>query len=263
MTIRERRSPVTAVDTMLDYPALAPGRFNLDRQNSLDRLAFKISIQVPLEEAAKRTEDPELLYWLSCAYNGMERYSEVCEAVIARHEAKGEWDRLRLLQRQLSGLLIAISSLVEKRPEKPCGAFKAREMNRVISEVKALVETDLGVSLSLVSESEESTYSDAFLILQACAAAGSEFARRHYDGSAPSIPPDPVPVRVRLTHDDILDFCREEPRSAYEIMKRLGYRDKKTVRKYLRPLLKNGWLLRTVPDKPNSRSQRYITARSA
>ena len=72
-----------------------------------------------------------------------------------------------------------------------------------------------------------------------------------------------MPVRVRLTHDDILDFCREEPRSAYEIMKRLGYRDKKTVRKYLRPLLKNGWLLRTVPDKPNSRSQRYITARSA
>jgi hypothetical protein len=42
----------------------------------------------------------------------------------------------------------------------------------------------------------------------------------------------------------------------------LGYKDKKTVRKYLNPLLDRGLLARTVPDKPNSRNQRYITARN-
>ena len=42
----------------------------------------------------------------------------------------------------------------------------------------------------------------------------------------------------------------------------LGYKDKKTIRKYLNPLLKEGLLLRTVPDRPNSRNQKYITARN-
>ena len=41
----------------------------------------------------------------------------------------------------------------------------------------------------------------------------------------------------------------------------LCYRDKKTIRKYLDPLPAAGRLARTVPDKLNSRSQKYITAR--
>ena len=42
----------------------------------------------------------------------------------------------------------------------------------------------------------------------------------------------------------------------------LGYKDKKTIRKYLNPLLKEGLLARTVPDRPNSRNQKYLTARN-
>ncbi len=42
----------------------------------------------------------------------------------------------------------------------------------------------------------------------------------------------------------------------------LGYKDKKTIRKYLNPLLKEGLLLLTVPDRPNSRNQKYLTARN-
>ena len=42
----------------------------------------------------------------------------------------------------------------------------------------------------------------------------------------------------------------------------LGYKDKKTTRKYLNPLLRAGLLARTVPDKPNSRNQKYLTARN-
>jgi hypothetical protein len=51
-------------------------------------------------------------------------------------------------------------------------------------------------------------------------------------------------------------------RMALEIGAYLGYKDKKTTRKYLNPLLKEGLLGRTVPDKPNSRNQRYLTARN-
>ena len=41
----------------------------------------------------------------------------------------------------------------------------------------------------------------------------------------------------------------------------LCYRDKKTIRKYLDPLTAAGRLVRTVPDRPGSRNQKYITAR--
>ena len=51
-------------------------------------------------------------------------------------------------------------------------------------------------------------------------------------------------------------------RMALELGAYLGYKDKKTTRKYLNPLMKEGLLGRTVPDKPNSRNQRYLTARN-
>ena len=57
-------------------------------------------------------------------------------------------------------------------------------------------------------------------------------------------------------------YCTDEPKSVLQIGEMLGYKDKKTVRKYLNPLLDRGLLVRTVPDRPNSRNQRYITARN-
>ena len=42
-------------------------------------------------------------------------------------------------------------------------------------------------------------------------------------------------------------------------MNELGYKDKKTVRKYLDPLVKQGRIAMTIPDKPTSRNQKYIT----
>ena len=56
----------------------------------------------------------------------------------------------------------------------------------------------------------------------------------------------------------ILDIC-VEPKGIVEIMSDLGYKDKKTVRKYLDPLVEQGRIAMTVPEKPTSRNQKYVT----
>ena len=56
----------------------------------------------------------------------------------------------------------------------------------------------------------------------------------------------------------ILKFCAEA-KNIQEIMEYLGYRDKKTMRKYLTPLLQQGRISMTILDKPNSKNRKYIT----
>ena len=52
---------------------------------------------------------------------------------------------------------------------------------------------------------------------------------------------------------------RDEAISANEIMRRLKIKSKETLRKtYLNPALDNGLIKMTLPDKPNSKNQRYI-----
>ena len=56
---------------------------------------------------------------------------------------------------------------------------------------------------------------------------------------------------------DVMDF--EVPYSAATIMKMLGIKSRETFRKnYLDPALGLGLVIRTIPDKPNSKNQRYI-----
>lgn len=55
----------------------------------------------------------------------------------------------------------------------------------------------------------------------------------------------------------VLEFCRT-PRKASEIQRLLGLRHRETfVNNHLRPLLEAGWIERTIPDKPQSRLQKY------
>ena len=61
------------------------------------------------------------------------------------------------------------------------------------------------------------------------------------------------------TQDKILEFCKI-PRSKNEITAFLGYKDAKNIAKnHLKPLIQAGKLVMTVPDKPNSKNQKYIT----
>ena len=63
-------------------------------------------------------------------------------------------------------------------------------------------------------------------------------------------------------YDKILAFCAT-PHSKIEITEHCGYKNTKNfTQKYLRPLLDSGILKMTIPDKPNSRNQRYITIRN-
>ena len=59
----------------------------------------------------------------------------------------------------------------------------------------------------------------------------------------------------------ILDFC-QEPRSKAEIQKHLDIRSERYVRqKLIIPLLEEGRLVRTIPEKPSSPKQRYIATK--
>lgn len=59
----------------------------------------------------------------------------------------------------------------------------------------------------------------------------------------------------------VIAFCHE-PRTAKEIMAELGLRHWKTFQaNYLMPLLDAGIIERTIPDKPNSRLQKYRLAK--
>ena len=69
------------------------------------------------------------------------------------------------------------------------------------------------------------------------------------------------------THDDIgikiLTFC-SKPHSKSEIAEHCGYKNTKNfTQKYLRPLLNDGTLKMTLPDKPKSKNQKYVTKNPA
>lgn len=56
----------------------------------------------------------------------------------------------------------------------------------------------------------------------------------------------------------ILDFCKQ-PHSRSEIMERCELKNKNHfIKAYLKPLLESGRLKMTIPDKPNSRNQKYV-----
>ena len=75
---------------------------------------------------------------------------------------------------------------------------------------------------------------------------------------APSVTPSDIYIGVNDTGKRILEFC-EEPKGSREILEYLNLKDIKSLREQIKKLLDQGRLARTVPDKPNSRNQKYIT----
>ena len=54
-------------------------------------------------------------------------------------------------------------------------------MNRVLEPLKTLMEQDMGIELSLISEENEQTYSDVSLLIRMYLDLGASFAWRHYN----------------------------------------------------------------------------------
>ena len=231
------------------------------RGDSILRLSMMAAVELCLETIIDRANDEEVLYYAANGLYALACLYDCSEAVIARHEAGRKWDFFRLLHRQLAGLALEMGVLAARMPEAPCNSCKAQLLNRVLGPLKERMEEDMGVVLSLVSDEGQHTYSDVSLLLRTYLDVSAAYVQRHYNGNPPVIPPVPPDWASRLVQDQILMFCREEPKTILQIGALLGYRDKKTIRKYLNPLLSEGLLARTVPDKPNSRNQRYITAR--
>ena len=68
----------------------------------------------------------------------------------------------------------------------------------------------------------------------------------------------PGPSRDQVTAQ-VLNFC-QEPRKSSELMELIGLKHWKTFQaNYLKPLLQQGLLAMTIPEKPTSSKQRYVT----
>ena len=64
-------------------------------------------------------------------------------------------------------------------------------------------------------------------------------------------------TKLNDTLNDVIDFC-STPRSMTEIMEHLGLKHRYNVKhRYIDPLIEGGFLVMTIPEKPNSRSQKY------
>ena len=68
-----------------------------------------------------------------------------------------------------------------------------------------------------------------------------------------------VGIDLRDTHFQLLELCRK-PNKRSEIMNKLDFSSRPTFMKnYLAPLLDEGLLKMTLPDKPESKNQKYVT----
>ena len=69
---------------------------------------------------------------------------------------------------------------------------------------------------------------------------------------------DQVTVQDKTPIERILSALSDETLSATELMERLGLSHRPTFRKnYLNPALEQKLIERTIPDKPNSKNQKY------
>ena len=69
---------------------------------------------------------------------------------------------------------------------------------------------------------------------------------------------EPEKESINPSVQRLLDALGDDELSAAEIMQRLGLSHRPTFRKnYLNPALEHGFVEMTIPDKPNSRNQKY------
>ena len=74
-----------------------------------------------------------------------------------------------------------MSAQAAKRPETKCREFKASLLNGILVRLRDTLEMDMEVSLPLVSEQEEHSYSDVSLLLRSYMDLCAGYAEKHYN----------------------------------------------------------------------------------
>lgn len=78
---------------------------------------------------------------------------------------------------------------------------------------------------------------------------------------------DEVVLQVNRSNSEVSEYVKrmlavmeyEVPYTSNSIMEALGLKSKETLRKnYINPAMELGLIKMTLPDKPNSRNQRYV-----
>ena len=124
---------------------------------------------------------------LSALRDGLNEYDAgwvgFLEERLAGEAETGESDQevFEALHGRLVSLADGFTDFARRHAERPCGAFKARQFNAVLRPLRDLLETDTGVSLSLVSEEEQNTYSDVALLLCAYLGVSASYAKKRFD----------------------------------------------------------------------------------
>lgn len=136
-------------------------------------------------------------------------------------------------------------------------AERRQEYYRVLQEADSRGECSCFVQLMLeVIRDTLSQFSATSRSAGDLAGAENDQAARKNDRAATKLPPD-TPATVR----ELLEALGQDTLSAAQLMERLGLQHRANFRqRYLAPALSGGFVLRTLPDTPNSPNQRYRAA---
>ena len=139
-------------------------------------------IALTVEEVLNHTEDEEIVSRLEFVVSSLTNLQGFYrEALEKRTAAPDEEEEFRLRYARLAGLSEQFTALGRKRPESSCGTFKAQQVNLVLLPLKEMLEKDMELELSLISEEGEQSYSDVSLLIQCYMDLCSAFALQHYN----------------------------------------------------------------------------------
>ena len=150
-----------------------------------DRVKDAIAVlKTDLEEMNDLSSDPEMDRAISDLKVHLDDFLDACtESLEEQEEEEEEPDEAELFDlrhRQLVGLAEEIAVLARKRPEQPCRAFKAEQVNLVLRPLKDEMEEALGMTLRLVDGDGSLSYSDVSLLLRTYLDLSAVYALRHY-----------------------------------------------------------------------------------
>lgn len=152
-----------------------------------DRVKDAIAVlKTDLEEMNDLSSDPEMDRAISDLKVHLDDFLDACvESLVEQEEEEeeeepDEAELFDLRHRQLVGLAEEIAVLARKRPEQPCRAFKAEQVNLVLRPLKDEMEEALGMTLRLVDGDGSLSYSDVSLLLRTYLDLSAVYALRHY-----------------------------------------------------------------------------------